>query len=267
MRPHLAIFRIRFVNSLQYRMAALAGVSTQFAWGFMEITAFAAFYQVRPEAFPMTLAQTASYIWLQQALLYVFFVMLSDNDIVSTVIDGNIAYEMVRPMDLYSRWFSQIAATRLAGALLRAVPVLTVAFFIPYPFGLMLPPSFAQFAGFIVSGILAMAVTVAFTNFIYVSLFYTMSIQGMRIMMYGLVAFLSGQTVPIPFFPEPLQRVVELLPFAAMQNMPLRIYNGHIAGAEMYQGIALQVFWLIVLVAAGRALIGNAYKRVVVQGG
>jgi ABC-2 type transport system permease protein len=41
MRPYRALFRIRFTNSLQYRVAAFAGLATQFAWGFMYILAVA----------------------------------------------------------------------------------------------------------------------------------------------------------------------------------------------------------------------------------
>ena len=55
MKAYSALFRIRFINALQYRAAALAGMATQFAWGFMEIFAFAAFYRANPGAFPMYL--------------------------------------------------------------------------------------------------------------------------------------------------------------------------------------------------------------------
>ncbi|MEZ7872295.1 MAG: ABC-2 family transporter protein, partial [Eubacteriales bacterium] len=79
--------------------------------------------------------------------------------------------------------------------------------------------------------------------------------------------FLAGGTVPLPFFPPALRTIAELLPFAAMQNMPLRLYSGHIAGAEAAQGIALQVFWAAALILLGRALMKRALKRVTVQGG
>ena len=45
MRKYQAFFRIRFINTLQYRSAAIAGMATQLAWGLMEILAFHAFYQ------------------------------------------------------------------------------------------------------------------------------------------------------------------------------------------------------------------------------
>ena len=38
---------------LQYRAAALAGIVTQFAWGFLEILMFRAFYRADASAFPM----------------------------------------------------------------------------------------------------------------------------------------------------------------------------------------------------------------------
>ena len=82
-----------------------------------------------------------------------------------------------------------------------------------------------------------------------------------------LADFLAGGYIPLPFFPEPIRRVVELLPFAAMQNMPLRIYSGDIAGADALQGIGLQIFWFAVLLIFGKSLMKRSLKRVVTQGG
>ena len=42
MRAYAAVFRMKFAGGLQYRAAALAGLATQFAWGFMELLAFSA---------------------------------------------------------------------------------------------------------------------------------------------------------------------------------------------------------------------------------
>jgi ABC-2 type transport system permease protein len=60
---------------------------------------------------------------------------------------------------------------------------------------------------------------------------------------------------------------VELLPFASMQNIPLRIYSGNISGIEIYERAGLQLFWVIALVWLGKRLTEAALKRVAVQGG
>ena len=69
MRKYLSFFRLRFAMNLQYRVAALAGIVCQFAWGGMAILAFYAFYESAPDSFPMDFQATASYIWMQQAFL------------------------------------------------------------------------------------------------------------------------------------------------------------------------------------------------------
>jgi len=267
MKKYLAVFRIRFINALQYRAAAAAGIVTQFAFGFMFILAFAAFYKVGPDAFPMEFSQTVSYIWLQQAFLALFFTWFWENDIAAAIMEGSIAYEMVRPVDLYSRWFCQAAANRLARTVLRCAPVLVVALVIPEPYRLSLPPDIQQFTLFLLSLTLSLGVVVAFSMLIYVSLFYTLSESGVRFIIAVLADFLAGGTIPLPFFPAPIRAVAEILPFAAMQNMPLRIYSGNIAGADALMGVALQVFWLVVLLFVGRVAMNRALKKVIVQGG
>ncbi|MCL1914935.1 MAG: ABC-2 family transporter protein [Eubacteriaceae bacterium] len=267
MKKYLALFRIRFANALQYRTAALAGIATQFSWGLMEIFAFSAFYRANPDAFPMEFSQTVSYIWMQQAFLALFMMWFWENDIAAAITEGSIAYEMVRPIDLYSLWFCQSAANRLARAILRCAPVLIVALFVPEPFQMTLPPNARQLFLFLLSAVLSLGVVVSFSMLMYISLFYTLSPMGVRIIVAVLSDFLAGATIPLPFFPEPIRAVVELLPFASMQNMPLRIYSGNIAGVEVLRGIVLQVFWLVVLTLIGRIAMGSALKKVIVQGG
>ena len=267
MREYAAVFRLRFIYALQYRAAALSGLATQFAWGFMELLAYSAFYRANPSAFPMTFSQTVSYIWIQQAFLALFMVWAWDNDIASSIENGFIAYELARPMELYGKWFGQLTANRLAQAALRCSPVLIVAFFIPEPYRMTLPSDIAQLLLFIISMALALLTVVSFTMLIYITLFYTLSSIGVRSIGGTLGDFLSGAIIPLPFFPAPVRNIVELLPFAAMQNMPLRIYSGDISGLNALQGIGLQIFWLAALTLYGRHAMKKALKKVIVQGG
>ena len=266
-KPYKALFRIRFVNSLQYRAAAIAGLATQFAWGFMYVLAFNAFYRENPAAFPMTFQQTVAYIWLQQAFIALFFIWMYDYTIFESIESGSISYEMVRPMDLYSRWFTQCAATRMARCLLRAVPLLAAAFVLPVHFRLVIPADFMRMMFFLVSMMLSLGVVLAFGMLIYVSAFFTINSLGTRIAVGTLADFLAGGYIPIPFFPDGIRQVVELTPFGSMQNMPFLIFNGHLEGAALARGLGLQVFWLVVLLVIGRLWMARALRRVVVQGG
>jgi ABC-2 type transport system permease protein len=88
-----------------------------------------------------------------------------------------------------------------------------------------------------------------------------------RIVISSIGEFLAGEVIPLPFFPQPFRQFVELLPFASMQNVPLRIYNGDLTGFALVSALLLQAFWLVLLIVIGKIWLQQALKRVVVQGG
>lgn len=267
MKQYLSFFRIRFTAGLQYRAAAWAGVATQFAWGGMNILMYHAFYQNGGNSFPMEFQTLSCYIWLQQACLAMFMAWFFDAEIFDSITTGNIAYELCRPCNIYSMWFIKNVAIRLSRMVLRCLPILVFAAFLPEPFGMKLPASPLAGIMFLLSLALGFFVLVAFTMLIYLVAFYTVSPVGLRILTTSLIEFFAGAIIPIPFFPEALQPVMYALPFASMQNTPYLIYTGHISGSEMVQPVALQIIWLVILVGIGRFWMSRALKRVVVQGG
>ena len=267
MGKYLSFFRLRFSMGLQYRAAALAGIATQFAWGFMEILVYRAFYEAEPGAFPMSFTATASYIWMQQAFLSFFAAWMMEDEIFDGIINGNIAYELCRPIDIYNMWFSRSIANRLSRAILRCFPILIVAVFLPEPYGLQIPESFLHFLLFLTTLILGLMVTVAFCMLIYGMTFFTISPSGLRMLFISTVEFFAGAVIPLPFFPEKMQMLMELLPFAAMQNVALRIYSGSMSDHEMIKAVFLQIFWLAALIAGGKILYNIAERKLTVQGG
>ena len=267
MRKYLSFFRIRFSMGLQYRAAAAAGIVTQFVWGGMEVLVFRAFYRADPGAFPMTLQATCSYIWLQQAFLALFMAWLMENEIFDCIKNGNVSYEMCRPMDIYTMWFTRSAANRISKAVLRCMPILLAAGFLPAPYGMTLPVSPKAAVLFLTGMLLGFLVVVAFCMLVYVVTFFTISPDGVRMVAVSAVELLAGSIIPLPFFPDSVRTVLELLPFASMQNVPLRIYSGDLAGEAAVSALALQVFWLAVLVLLGKLLMRRAEKKITVQGG
>lgn len=267
MKKYLAFFRLRFTMGLQYRAAALGGLATQFFWGAMAILAFKAFYDTDPAAFPMSFPATASYIWLQQALLTLVSMGGIDQEFFNVIQNGNVAYELCRPVDVYGMWFTRSAATRVSNALMRCVPVLTVAALIPAPYGLMAPPDLPAFLLFLVSLAMALGVITAIGMIVYMLTFHTISPRGVRLIAVGVSDFFSGNIVPLPFFPEGFRQLSELLPFSATANVPIRIYTGDLAGREMVGLMLLQAFWIAALVGVGKLLEWKELKNVVVQGG
>lgn len=266
-QKYASFFRLRFVMGLQYRAAALAGVVTQFMWGFMEIKVFLAFEQSNPAAFPMTFGQLAAYEWLQQAFLAFFMAWMMEPEIFDCITDGNVSYELCRPVDLYNMWFARSMATRLSRGLLRCFPILIVAALLPEPYRLIPPSSPTAAVWCVITMLLGLAVTVALCMIIYMLTFFTVSSLGLRLVFFCMVEFLEGAVIPLPFFPQSLRNIMERLPFASMQNVPLLIYSGSMSGTAIWQAAGWQFFWLVALILIGKIIGRHAIKKTTVQGG
>lgn len=267
MKSYLAFFRMRLVNGLQYRTAALAGIVTQFFWGFMEIQLYRAFYADHAAAFPMQFSHLVSYIWLRQAFLALLNTWTYENELFDMILNGNVAYELCRPTSLYGMWFCRTAALRLSRAALRFWPILIVAMLLPEPLRMHLSATPLTFVGFLLSMVLTLGVTVAFTLIVYFSCFFTVSSHGIRSIFVPVADFLSGGIIPLPFMPEWLAQALRFSPFGAMLNAPLRIYSGDITGSALVETLLLQVFWLAALILIGHWMQRRGMRRLCVQGG
>lgn len=267
MVKYLTFFRMRLVSGLQYRAAALAGMSTQLIWGTMEILLYRAFWLQSPEKFPMGMDQLSAYVWLQQAFLAFFAMWSWERELLRSVKDGTVAYELTRPTDLYGMWMARSVALRLSRGLLRCLPILLVGALIPAPYGLRLPADPVTFALFLVSMVLMLAVVCAATMMLYSLTFFLTDPNGLTTLTIALADILGGAIIPLPFMPSWLRRVAELSPFGSMQNVPLRIYSGSISLDQAPSAMALQLFWAAALIVLGKVLMDRGLRKTVILGG
>lgn len=267
MRAYYSLFKMRVLKGLQYRIAALAGVSTQLFWGFIFIMVYQAFYASTTKTQPISLPQLIQVVWLQQSFLVFIMLWYRDTEIMDLIISGNIAYELCRPTDLYKFWYAKLLAQRLSSAALRCFPIILIASFLPYPYGFSLPQSWLAFGLFIITLMLGLILVVAISMLIYVSMFYTMSGAGSMLLFAVFGEFFSGQIIPIPLMPDTLKSAAYVLPFRYTADLPFRVYTGNIGTYEAVISIGVQLLWIFIIVVIGKLWIKNALKRVIIQGG
>jgi ABC-2 type transport system permease protein len=267
MRAYQAIIGARFRALLQYRAAALGGLFTQIAFGLTRLMILEAFYRSSTAAQPMSLAEVVGYVWLGQATL-LLVPWRADADVAQQIRTGTIAYELARPLDLYAVWFARAVAGRTAPVLLRMLPMFVVAMLlVPSGWRLAPPPSLAAAALWLATFGGAVLLSSAITALMSVSMLWTVSAQGVPLLLANLATFGSGLVIPLPLFPGWARTVLTALPFAGMLDLPARVYTGNIAAADAGWVLAHQLAWVVALAALGRWLLGRGLRRVVVQGG
>jgi ABC-2 type transport system permease protein len=271
LRPYLAVVGARYRMLLQYRAAAFAGFATQLFWGSIKLMILGAFFAVSTADVPMSLPEVVAYVWLGQALLGLL-PWTVDPELQEKMLSGGVAYELLKPVDLYGFWFARTVALRTATATLRSVPMfLAVGLLLPLlgldAWALSAPPSWWSTLAFVVSITATVLLASAITMVLHVALIWTLSGRGFNAMMAGVVMFFSGMIVPLPLFPDWLQPLLYWQPFRGLADVPFRIYSGHIAVSEAGLEILLQLSWTAIIVAIGYAVLGYAQRRLVVQGG
>ena len=263
MNGYFAILIIRMKTLLQYRAASFAGICTQLFWALLNAMILRAFYAGASFAEPISLQQAVTFVWLGQALLPVIPWSI-DKEIQAQVKNGNVAYELIRPLHLYGLWFARSFALRSIPMAIRCVPIFVIGGLF---FGLSAPVSWEAGAMFGLSVALALLLSSSMTTLVLISLFWTISGEGVQRLLPHFTLLFSGTLVPLPLFPSWIQSFLSLQPFRGVMDIPCRFYTGVIPVSEAGFYLGFQLSWALLFILLGRWLMSRAMKNLVIQGG
>lgn len=267
MKSYISYFKLKFKTGLQYRSAALAGMSTQIFFGLVYVSIYIAFYESGSSNLPMELDELVSYVWLGQSFFALIYLWYKDKEIINMIKSGNIAYELCRPQDLYLMWASKILGERLSNVVLRFFPVIIISLLLPSPYNLNLNITLLRLILFIITMILSAILMTVLVLLYHVICLFTLDEKGVVNIFMVISDILSGLVIPIPFFPDYLRNISNILPFRYISDFPFRLYVGNITINEGFLGIGIQIIWIIILIIIGRLITKKALKKAVIQGG
>ncbi|WP_026497266.1 ABC transporter permease [Butyrivibrio sp. WCD3002] len=263
MRAYLSVFKMRLRMELQYRGAMIGGILCQMFFGLILVALYRALYAGKPQSVPIE--SVATYVWLQQAFFRMM--MATDTELVDKIRSGDISYDLCRPVNMYGFYYVRVMAQKLMGSVMRAVPMLIMAFLLPKGWGATPPASFWGLLTAIPALILGLFCMCALENITVAFTMRTLDSKGMQGLLNLLMMTLSGNLLPLNLFPESWQRVITLFPYAQLLDAPIRLYTGEYSPASAFRVYGLQAFWAVVLIALGVAMWNANRKRMIVQGG
>lgn len=214
----------------------------------------------------LTRAEMVVYVFMTYVTARVVNVDIS-KEISRDVREGAVVMTLIKPLDYRMTLISKA----MGGAL--------YAFFAPAVFvwiGLEIYKVAVLGMGVTpLSDCLAYLVSMVMSFFIYVLFdfcfgmvaFVTTYMFGMNMAKEAILGFLSGQLIPISFFPEALQRIFDFLPFSSMIYTPVMVYLGKYQGMELALVLGRQLLWVVLLYALGTFLWSRITRRLIVLGG
>ena len=263
---YLSYFKSVLITRLQYKAAALAGLCTQFFWGFLYCMVYQAFYS-HASIDSISFRELICYVWLNQAFFSLIYLRNRDPEIGNSIKEGTVAYELCRPYDLYWWWYLKLIAKKYGAMSLRFIPVLALAFLLPAPYNLTAPISLQAFLMFLVTLFLGSLIVIGINIIIHTIGFFTKEEKGISSIINTFGELIGGLAVPLPLLPNLIINISEYLPFRLIGDLPFRIYSGNITGNYAIKCIILQIIWIAILWIVGKLLMNKALKKVSIQGG
>lgn len=120
---------------------------------------------------------------------------------------------------------------------------------------------------FLVSCILSFLIYILFDFCFGMIAFITTYIFGLAIIKNAVLSFLTGQLIPLTFFPNEMQKIFEFLPFSSMNYVPVMIYLGKYNSKDLAFALARQGIWVVILYVLGGLMWKRVTKRLIVLGG
>src|ERR1700736_3604833 len=259
--PYVAFAAKAFSREATYRMEVFTNIAGLLVRLYLMRAVWQALYaqNAAPAGVPLHAVLTYTVVALLMSLVLEIDGTRAIRD---KIREGTIATDLMKPISLPLYFFSDGVGTTLLHALL-ILPTLALALFMVH---IDVPPP-AVLAAFALSFLLGYLVNFLLNFLMNCVAFWTLETFAIQLMVRWVSDLLSGQIVPLIFFPGVLQKIVLALPFAAVYSTPLLIYLGRIPPSGYLTAMAVQAGWFAGFAVLSAVVWRAAQRRVVVQGG
>lgn len=176
---------------------------------------------------------------------------------------GNIAVELIRPIDFKKMIFSRHLGDSIVKIVFCCIPLLVFSIAI-----LHRPLSFHTKIYFgLLSIILAYCIQFLYSLIIGLLAFWLIVTWPLNMLLGAIYKLLSGVWIPITLFPDLLYKINLLLPFRAIYAIPVTIMTNEMETKAIMESIIIQLVWMICLYGITEIVWKIGKRKLIVQGG
>jgi ABC-2 type transport system permease protein len=266
-----------FLN--KYRHAFLVGLQSNlvYRWNFAARGLFSLFhltavfilwgaaFQGTPTIGGFSLGATMTYFIALLVLQFFISAFNEDYQISEDIRNGLINQFLLKPINYFGYRLSVFAAARLVSGALVLIPLaVALPFLHSY---LTWPHEGWRLALGLPAVVLSALVQFSIAYCFGLLTFWLLEIQGFVILSMAVEAVLGGQMFPLDLLPAPVFHAVKFLPFYYQMYFPAAIFTGRLGLADVESGLALELGWVLVLLALTEFLWRRGLRRHTAVGG
>ena len=265
LRKYLTLTRAGIIEAIQFRLSFVVMVIGNVLYLIVVYFLWQAIYASAgtDTVNGMTFNDTLIYLVLATAL-FSFMEMYTVWEIGRAIQSGKIVLDLLKPMDYRRYLFWSYSGTFVTQFFLTFLPTFIIVAAVTngaIHFGLNL-------VYFVISVIMAVSINYSVDFLVGTICLYTESIWGINIMKQVIVLLLSGATIPIAFFPEPLKTIVFYLPFQSIYNAPLSLLlDGDPKPETVLFTLGTQLIWCVVMMILSKLFWKVSLRQITVNGG
>lgn len=259
--PYAEFAKKAFAREATYRMEVFTEVGSLIVRVYLLRSLWTALYAQNVAPLHLPLHSMITYATV--ALLMSLILEVDGTRLIREKIrEGTIATDLMKPISVPLYFFSDGFGQTLLHALL-VIPSVFCSLLLVH----IDVPSALVFGVFVLSFLLGYLVNF-FLNFLMNAVaFWTLETFAIQLIVRWVSDLLSGQIIPLTFFPGVFGRIVFALPFAAIYSTPLLIYVRVIQPHDYARYLLIQVLWLALFALLSTLVWRAASRRVVIQGG
>ncbi len=255
--------RIGFMNMLAFRLRYYTGIITYFINVSVYYFIWKAVYSYDSQFGGLSFKEMITYVAVGWVIRSLYFNNI-DREMAQDILEGKISMVMLKPVSVQWSYVARALGEAAFRLLMLTVPAGIVVTLV---FPVQGPASPFYFAAFLVSIVFSIVIVAALNFIVGACAVSLKSILGLLRAKFWMQELLSGLLVPITLFPSPFREISHWLPFEHIGFTPLMIYLGKMEPTEMFRVFALEIFWVVFLVAFGAWLWRTLSRKITIHGG
>ena len=260
---HSYLLKLQLLNTLAYRFEYLSSIGRNLFFLLGSVFLWQTAYRGIDQVEGVTGSQMVTYA-VVGVLMSACFTINVDTTLFRKVREGEIAIDLIRPVNLVTYWLTEDLGSSLAAITQFALPILAISLLFVAP---PLPADVPSLILFLPSCALSYLLLWQLSTLVGLIAFWVTEFGNISAIKQTMVLTFSGRLIPLWLFPEFVGTISRYLPFQYTFQAPLEIYIGRTSASGALNIIAIQVVWVAVFTLLVNLVWRRAQRRVFVQGG